>query len=217
VTSWANKDEAFANIAMGIRKAVGAFAARRQSDSSAGAKRQASRESNSSDAENRNGLPVQITFLKGDALSYRSDVLILKHAQALYGLDRTVAEMLATSADDFTRFDVPMGEHRLFNSERILGATSVLFVGVQPLIFFDYAAIERFADRSLEVLGTELPAVEEISLTLHGPGYGLDEREATLAMLRGLVSAIERGACPSRLRRIAVVERDEERLGVCRR
>ena len=211
VTSWANQDEAFANIAMGIRKAVAALATRQRLASSVGARYLTRLDLDSSHEDSQNDSSVQITFAESDAISFKSDVLILKYAQAFHGLDRVIAHKLATSGD-LSPFSVPLGEYRLVSSEGVLGAKSVLFIGVQPLIYLDYAAIERFADRGLEVLETERPGVEEISLTLHGPGYGLDEREATLAILRGLVSAIERRACPPKLERIAVVERDGKRL-----
>jgi hypothetical protein len=49
-------------------------------------------------------------------------------------------------------------------------------------------------------------------MTLHGPGYGLDETEAALAEIGGLEDAIRAGNVPPALEEVVIVERDAGRV-----
>ena len=59
-------------------------------------------------------------------------------------------------------------------------------------------------------------AKPRLAMTLHGPGYGLDEVEALFSMLTGCMEAMADRSPPS-LERISVVERDAARVGRLRR
>jgi hypothetical protein len=58
----------------------------------------------------------------------------------------------------------------------------------------------------LEALAGEIPTVRHVALTIHGPGYGLDEREAFESEIAGLLDALDSGDYPENLDQITIVE-----------
>jgi hypothetical protein len=96
-------------------------------------------------------------------------------------------------------------------------ADNVLFVGVPPLSEFGYSEIREFAKRAMRILLDELPEVTTVSMTMHGVGFGLDEREAFLAQMGGLVEAFEGNDMPPRLDQVTIVEKSERRAERLRR
>ncbi|MEX2228899.1 MAG: hypothetical protein WEB13_04590 [Dehalococcoidia bacterium] len=149
---------------------------------------------------------VTIEVVHGDALETAADVLVLKYAQALHGVDLIAAGRLTASGRTLA---VPgPWSTRL---EQTLGALTpplVLFVGVPPLYEFRYAEIRRFATTALAALAASAPDARTVTLTLHGPGHGLDEAEALESEVAGLVDAIRAETVPGALERIQIVERD---------
>ena len=134
--------------------------------------------------------------------------MVVKYAQNLYGVDRAVADALLQSD-----IHVPLGEYKLLLGSELVKASWIVFAGVQPLIYFDYDAIERFAHDTLHTLSNRHIDIHHVTMTLHGPGYGLDERECLYALLRGLQGAIRNGYAPTKLRRVTIVEQDRKRFG----
>ncbi|MCU0866202.1 MAG: hypothetical protein MUC36_20650 [Planctomycetes bacterium] len=150
--------------------------------------------------------PVAIVVSQGDALRLDADVLALKYADSLYGLDRVVVGRLAEHDPGITvRLPSKVGFY-FTPSQKAVACSSVLLVGVGPLHEFGYREIRRFGRRVLEALAGEAPRAEHVALTIHGPGYGLDERESFEAEVAGLLDAIRSGDCPAALRRVTIVE-----------
>jgi hypothetical protein len=148
----------------------------------------------------------------GDIFNYKSDCLVLKYAQAYHGVDRMVARYLKGSASSDGSIAPKPGKYVFLPSNGQVGARHVLFVGVPELSKFDYSEIRGFASLAMRILRKELPEGEDVSMTMHGVGYGLDEREAFLAQVGGLSVAFESGKSPQGLKRVTIVERDEERV-----
>lgn len=144
-----------------------------------------------------------------DIVDFTCDVLILKYAQAFYGADALVADILRSS----TLEDVSPrpSTYVLLASEGKLSAKNVLFIGVLPLSLFGYEQIREFSSYSLQILTQEIPDAEHVAMTMHGVGYGLDEKESFLAQLGGLFDAVQDGTTPSSLKRITIVERNQGR------
>lgn len=155
---------------------------------------------------------MQIEVRHGDALTLDADVLVLKYAQALYGVDKAVVQRLDQLGIATTAALPPVGETRLFASGTAITASRLLFVGVSELRAFDYEGIREFATRALTSLAHDAPDAVHVALTLHGPGYGLDEIESFRAELAGLLDAIERGDTPRALACITIVEQDPRRV-----
>lgn len=110
------------------------------------------------------------------------DVLFLKHADAFYGADAHVASRVG--------FDESLHENEwVFLPGRGLQAKTVLFGGVGPLMEFRYEAIRMFARAALQQIGEHYPETQTVACTIHGPGYGLDERERSTRSWRDSLTA----------------------------
>jgi hypothetical protein len=151
---------------------------------------------------------VEISVVQGDALSHRADLLVLKYAQHLYGVDRKAVIRLGADV----RAMPPVGQHLLLPARPMIGAEALLFLGVPDLEFFNYAEIREFGRRALSVAARVLPGARQLAMTLHGPGYGLDEIEAFESQVAGVLDAIAEREIPEGLERVCFVEWDERRV-----
>ncbi|MBI1381731.1 MAG: hypothetical protein GC161_11670 [Planctomycetaceae bacterium] len=154
---------------------------------------------------------VSIEVEWGDALDVSADVLALKHANALYGVDRAAVHALNSAVPDIHARLPTTGGFYITPPTDAVGASRVLFVGVGPLRQFGYGEIRRFARRALEALEGEMPHASHVALTIHGPGYGLDESEAFKSEVAGLLDAIGSGNVPAHLARVTFVEQNAGR------
>jgi hypothetical protein len=152
---------------------------------------------------------ISVRVLADDALTVRADVLVLKYAQAHYGIDAAANSLLARRG---VKVNMPRpGESVLVEGGRDFGAGHVLFLGVQPLEDFSYAEIRDFGRRAVEDLAVTLPRAKHLVLTLHGAGFGLDETEAFESELAGVVEGIGAGSFPAALKTVTFAERDTRR------
>ena len=78
-----------------------------------------------------------------DALAIKADVLALKHAQATYGVDATVAALFAKAGRPVQLPKV--WGFRLDRAPKGVSSRKVLFVGVPSLREFGYREIRTFA------------------------------------------------------------------------
>jgi hypothetical protein len=150
-----------------------------------------------------------IAIVRGDVLATRCDVLVMKYAQGFHGADQAVATALGLSEprDGF----LAVGKHAYTLTNGRLGSERVLFVGVPELGDFRYAEIRQFSRDVLDIIAGERFAKSSIAMTMHGVGYGLDEREAFSAQVAGLMEYLD---SPDRLWKpdsITIVERDPAR------
>lgn len=153
---------------------------------------------------------VAITIVQEDILHFKADVLVLKHAQHLYGVDKAAYAMLSDAAINIA---LPLvGEHEIVRSATVLGADRVLFVGVETLDKFNYGEIRDFGRRAMAILAGANPSSQHVAMTIHGPGYGLDETESFESELAGVVEAISQNDYPDGLETLTFVERDRNRV-----
>jgi hypothetical protein len=155
-------------------------------------------------------LSIQLEVVHGDALEYPADVLALKFAQELHGVDRKVVDRLEEGGVRVKSRLPAIGSALLVNSERAIAASEVLFMGVVPLGKFNYQAIREFAHAVFATLKDERPSIQHLAMTLHGVGFGLDEAEAFRAQIAGVLDAVEMHRQPPELIRVSIVERDEQ-------
>lgn len=154
---------------------------------------------------------MRIEVVEGDATRIQSDVLALKYAQARYGLDSYVSERLFEAGHDQNAMSPRPGEFLVLPGPPGVSSRQVLFMGVEPLWEFRYRQIRAFARKILSALAGELPNTRDIVVTVHGPGYGLDEVEAFESQVAGLLDGISSGDSPESLERITFVERNRGR------
>jgi hypothetical protein len=151
---------------------------------------------------------VELVVVAADITERPCDLLLLKHANGFYGVDRIVSKRLGFGAE------VPEGEGA-FVAGRNIKARKVLYIGVGPLGEFRYPQIRTFGRRALELAARGAGPTQVLCTPLHGPNYGLDEREAFLSLVGGFSDGIESGAFPADLERVEIVEvnlRRAERL-----
>lgn len=149
---------------------------------------------------------VRIAVEQGDILGRAGDVLALKHSSGFHGVDRLVAQRLGLERGP------EVGEHIIVEAKGGIQADEVLFIGVVGLAQLRYNEIRAFAKAVIETVATERPGCEHLLMTLHGVGFGLDETEAFLAQIGGLRDAIDGSDGSEALRRITIVELDEDRV-----
>lgn len=142
---------------------------------------------------------VEITVVAGDIMSRPCQLMLLKHADGFFGVDRAVSDKI-----EF-RSGVEPGAAVVVTGKNI-EALNVLFLGVGPLVEFRYPDLRHFASKALSIAKKRGIPAEIICTPIHGPGYGLDERESFLSLLAGFLDAIEKDECPRELRRIEFVE-----------
>jgi hypothetical protein len=58
----------------------------------------------------------------------------------------------------------------------------------------------------------EIFSARHLAMTIHGPGYGLDEVEALMAQFKGYLQAIKYGKIPQDIERISIVKRSPPRV-----
>jgi hypothetical protein len=145
---------------------------------------------------------IELRVVEEDGLSYAVDALVLKHAQALYGLD---AKVVARTGLDLALLPKP-DAYRKFPGRPHVAAQTVFFVGTRAVDEFSYSDIRRFGYKALCSVASALPGVTEVALTLHGVGYGLDEVECFDAEIAGLLDAIGSRDIPRTLTTITFLE-----------
>jgi len=154
---------------------------------------------------------IAISVQSGDVLQTECDVLALKYAQALYGVDAEAVSILQGAGISVQPLLPKQNGFRLIPTNGAVAAKHVLFVGVSDLRRFDYAGIRAFATRTLSALAGALPSTKRLTITVHGVGFGLDESESFRAELAGLLDAFESGDYPAALENVVFIERNAAR------
>lgn len=154
----------------------------------------------------------EIRVERGDVVDFDCDVLVLKYAQARYGADEAVARALRAAGTSEEAMSPQPGAFRVLEAGGAIAATEVMFAGVDPLRHFGYRSIRMFARKALADLAGRDPAIRHVGFTMHGVGYGLDEREAFESLVAGLLDAVGSGDVPRDLVEIAIVERSPSRV-----
>jgi hypothetical protein len=154
---------------------------------------------------------IKISVIHGDAISVKADTLIMKFAQAPYGLDRDIIrefESLGNSIED----KLPkIWGYYFTESFKITNTESLLFIGTPPLRQFEYKEMREFGRKAMISLASSAPKTRSISMTIHGPGYGLDEIEAFESQIAGVVDSISSDDYPDNLQEILIIERSKGR------
>src|SRR5262245_52915581 len=99
---------------------------------------------------------IKITVEQDNALTIKSDVLALKYAQHLYGVDKSVVTVLSQDDKDLLNYLPEVNKYRFIDSRAKLGAKAILFLGVYPPYNFQYKEIREFGRRVMIVLSIEI-------------------------------------------------------------
>jgi hypothetical protein len=154
---------------------------------------------------------VKVSVVHGDAFEIKADTLVLKYAQATYGLDRDIEREFELRGSPITN-KLPKTDGYLFTDGiGITNSKSIIFIGVKPLRQFGYREIREFGRKALVSLASSDPTIKKVLMTIHGPGYGLDEIEAFESQLAGIMDSISADDIPNNLSEIIFVERSQGR------
>jgi len=126
-----------------------------------------------------------ITIYNQDILDVPCDILILKYSQGFFGADLEVAKTLNLSKREDDA--LAPGNYMRIPTNGKLPCKRVLFIGVRPLWDFGYTEIRNFAQDALTILESQDCEKDRLAMTMHGVGYGLDEKEAFTAQVAGLM------------------------------
>src|SRR5262245_41446427 len=161
-------------------------------------------------------MSIQLRVELGDVATTPSDLLLLKYAQNFYGADEAIALRL-TQGGKCTEQEISLGlaHFRCVNTDGVILAHRVLFLGVPPLRTFLYKEIRQFARRAIEIIAQLKLPVQTVTCTVHGAGYGLDIEESLHAMLVGFQQTVMSCRLDS-LKEIIIVERNPRRFELLR-
>ncbi len=157
---------------------------------------------------------VQFSIEQGDITRIEADVAAFKYAQNFHGADAMVGSRLievGLAVEDF-RPTNEVGDYRYLPSGGGLMARSALFVTTPKLRHLGYKQIREFTARVLAVLAEVAPGTQHLAMTMHGPGFSLDETEALLSQFAGYRDAMLAGTFPPALNRITIIEINENRI-----
>lgn len=155
---------------------------------------------------------IEFAIEYGDIASFDADVVALKYAQTFYGADREVALVLDRAGVAIDGLRPKVGDYRYVETRSTIRARHALFVGVPSLKEFGYRGIQEFAVKVLNILSDEAPTTRHLAMTIHGPGYGLDEFEALIMQFVGYLQVIQSGGLPPGLEYISIVDKNWNRV-----
>ena len=156
-----------------------------------------------------NGIKVRVKH--GDAFQEIADTLILKYAQSTYGLDRDIVRELEALGENIEPKLPKIGGFYFTESKKVTNTKNILFIGVPILRQFGYKEIREFGRKALVSIASSAPQTKSLLLTIHGPGYGLDEIEAFESQLAGIIDSITQNDKPDKLEEITFIERSKGR------
>ena len=166
-------------------------------------------------SEKRAVTTITVKVERGNALRIPGDVLVLKYAQARYGVDRAAAKLFDV---DGRMLPTPNdGEFQFVESAHGISASRTLVIGTPSLSEFWYQDVEKMSVLSLSSLAHVRAPIRNLVMTAHGEGVGLDPVGIIDASLNGLQSAVKAGRFPHSLQNIFIVSRNAENLDVFRR
>ena len=96
---------------------------------------------------------LKFMVVSADAFTYQADLLVLKYAQHLHGLDRAVNSTLASAGIETQLPEI--GARTTIRTMGTLNTPLVLFMGVPPLHEFGYSEIRDFARNALGALAAD--------------------------------------------------------------
>jgi len=156
---------------------------------------------------------IRFEVVQRDVRDLHCDVLVLKYAKQLYGADLAVVSQMWEREIELDLKPLRnTGSHMLVSSEGAVAPKNILFLGTKSLSYLDYRDVRTFTEAALHHLAVEYPGAKHVALSIHGPGFGLDEAEALMAQVGGIVDALQSGNVPIALERITFVEIVKDRV-----
>lgn len=153
---------------------------------------------------------VKFSLICSDIREVSSDVLVLKYARHHYGVSKILSQCLEEHGEQSTNMTPNIGHHVLIESQNCTQFDQILWIGVPNLYDFGYEQIKKFSSSSLKILKYSDP--ESIAYTIHGTGYGLDEKASFASQITGIQTALQTEQYPPSLKHIYIVESNYHRF-----
>lgn len=154
---------------------------------------------------------IKVSVVYGDAFQIKAETLVLKYAQSAFGLDREIIKRFAVAGHSIESKLPKVWKYFFTESEKITNTKNIIFIGTPPLGDFAYKEIREFGRQALISLASSGSDTKSISMTVHGPGFGLDEIEAFSSQVAGIVESISAKDYPEHLEEIIFIEHSESR------
>jgi hypothetical protein len=146
----------------------------------------------------------------GDILDFPADIAVFKHADGFHGADRAAARRLHDVGRSHEELAASLDDVRLVQTRGALAAPLAMFIGVGAPSQLSYAGLRAYSSLMVRAVSSRGDA-RHVATTIHGPGFGLDERAAFLSQLAGILTGIGQLQGQGDLERITVVERNSDR------
>ena len=135
----------------------------------------------------------RFTVIHDDLINVPSDMLLLKHAGGFYGADGNISNLLIERGIcRVSDLVLGPGSHVVIKSQGVIKPIQTMFLGTVSLSEFDYSQMYRFAVQAMKLLAAEKLALNRLTTTIHGAGYGLDSEEALLSLVSGFMTDCRR-------------------------
>jgi len=167
----------------------------------------------------RQAMGIQLSFsrktrleiVEGNVLNFGCDVLIMKYAQKFRGADSEIAKHLKSQGNPIDQKPLKSGDPVLHVTNGHLPAKQVLYIPTSGPIRFSYAEIRNFTEKAFSTLAREDSNVNHVAMTIHGMGFGLDEHEALMAQIGGIIDFMQSNTHNLNIERISIIERSRRR------
>lgn len=140
------------------------------------------------------------------------DVMLLKYAGTFFGADLQVAIKFDGAGKPIDQQVLRTGTPILRDTEGLIKAKQALFMPTKNSKEFSYFDIRVFVENALSLLAEMMPNCRHLAMTIHGMGFGLDEQEALMAQLGGIIDRLQLQQIPPNLERISIVEFQLDRV-----
>lgn len=154
---------------------------------------------------------IRFEIIKGNVLSFSSDVLILKYARKFFGADLQVAQTFLVNGDIIDEMSLKRKEHVLRETNGLIGSQHVLYVPTVGPKQFSYSEIRSFTEKSFTILAKENVEMKHVAMTIHGMGFGLDEHHAVMAQIGGILDVLQSDILNLDIERISIIELSDHR------
>ncbi len=154
---------------------------------------------------------TRLDIIEGNVLNFECDVLVFKYAGKFRGADLEIADQLHEQGNVIDQKILRSGEHVLQSTEGLLPAQHVLYIPTVGPKKFTYAGIREFTKKAFTILANEHNHIKHVAMTIHGMGFGLDEHEALMAQIGGILDFMQDNTLSLNIEQISIIERSKRR------
>jgi hypothetical protein len=155
---------------------------------------------------------THLEIVEGNVLNFECDVLVFKYSERFRGADKEVALHLHEQGNTIDQGSLRSGEYVLQSTEEHLPANHILYIPTVGPKKFTYAGIRAFTEKAFTILADDDIQVKHVAMTIHGMGFGLDEHEALMAQIGGIIDFLQSDTHNLDIERVSIVERSKRRV-----